>query len=294
MANFKTERNREAVASLVAGSSGKGATANDILDRIRQACEIKTNTQLAEVLGISQTSVSKAKTKGHIPSDWIVAISHKYGISADWILYGTGPKKLSMRDNDDLAKSQEVGREDKDIRALMDENRDLLKENKQLLHDKNKLLGDLIEKAIDPERDFVVPVVGLAECSLPGWEQISKKGLHAVAPVDIWKIKNSFGVIASSDSMSPAGIEPGHLVFCNTKMDPEPGDAVYIEQDDNHATIKLYLGETGKRDTLMLRLQGWQPKNEKRPGEHPKPFTMEMPKSAVKLLATVVYVKRRF
>ena len=258
----------------------------ELNSRIKQARGSLNQADFAKKIGVSPRTLGHYESGTRVPdAKTIENICVQTGVTPNWLILG---------DDTDQQKSRSPEPVSKRIDLLKSQLESALADNSKLLKEKGELAIQLLEKAIDPERDFVVPVIGLAECSLPGWEQISKKGLHAVAPVDIWKIKNSFGVIASSDSMSPAGIEPGHLVFCNPELDPEPGDAVYVEQDHNHATIKLYRGETGKRETLMLRLQGWQPKNEKRPGEHPKPFTMEMPKSAVKLLATVVYIKRRF
>lgn len=66
------------------------ATADTQLDRLKIACGAGTDTALGIALGISQASVAKAKKKKKVPSDWIIAISNKFGISADWLIHGTG------------------------------------------------------------------------------------------------------------------------------------------------------------------------------------------------------------
>lgn len=45
--------------------------------------------ELGAALGISSAAVNKAK-KSEIPPGWIVTISQKFGVSADWLLYGKG------------------------------------------------------------------------------------------------------------------------------------------------------------------------------------------------------------
>jgi len=49
--------------------------------------------------------VAKAKKKGRVPSDWIIAISNKYGVSADWLIYGQGSMYDSTRVNREPARA---------------------------------------------------------------------------------------------------------------------------------------------------------------------------------------------
>jgi len=81
------------VAASVAGSGEKDASAEflDIFGRLKQATSSATDTDLANCLGIQQGSVSVAKKRLQIPPAWITKISRDHGVSADWILYGTGP-----------------------------------------------------------------------------------------------------------------------------------------------------------------------------------------------------------
>lgn len=58
--------------------------------RLCQAVGASKDIELASALGIKQPSVASARDRKQIPSKWIIAISDKYGISSDWILYGTG------------------------------------------------------------------------------------------------------------------------------------------------------------------------------------------------------------
>lgn len=242
------------------------------------------------MLGITQASVSKAGTKGRVPAGWVVTISNKTGYSSDWLIYGEGPK---TRTEKGIAAPPDNKNTQKQLEKLQAEIRGLNTENKNLLRDINELTGKLYEKAIDPERDFVIPVVGLAECGMKGWNIQSITSLHTAAPVDIATADGGFAVVAIGDSMIPAGVEPGFICFCNPEIAPAAGDMVFVEREKSFATVKIYAGETRRKNTEFVALQDWLPINKKNPDEPQKPFTLEIEKSQVKRIATVVYVKRR-
>jgi len=61
--------------------------------RILKAAGARNDSDLARALGITPQSVKGSKDKGKIPPSWITAISKKFRVSADWILYGEGPMK---------------------------------------------------------------------------------------------------------------------------------------------------------------------------------------------------------
>lgn len=61
--------------------------------RILKAARARNDSDLARALGITPQSVKGSKDKGKIPPSWITAISKKFHVSADWILYGEGPMK---------------------------------------------------------------------------------------------------------------------------------------------------------------------------------------------------------
>ncbi len=66
----------------------------EVCDRIRYATNARTQIELAEVLDIRQSSISDAKRRDSIPSDWIVKLFEKYGLNPDWIKKGVGPMYL--------------------------------------------------------------------------------------------------------------------------------------------------------------------------------------------------------
>ncbi len=69
-------------------------------ERIKQETELKTLRNLAELLNITQPSVSERKKKGKFPIEWAYEIGMKYNLSTDWIMTGEGPK----RKNEELKK----------------------------------------------------------------------------------------------------------------------------------------------------------------------------------------------
>ncbi len=69
------------------------------LARVFEAAGCRTQVELAAVLDISQPSISDAKRRGAIPSDWLVKLLQQRGVNPDWILDGIGPKFLAPSDN---------------------------------------------------------------------------------------------------------------------------------------------------------------------------------------------------
>ena len=66
----------------------------EVYDRIRCATNARTQTELAAVLEIRQSSISDAKRRNSIPSDWYMKLFEKFGLNPDWIKSGTGPMFL--------------------------------------------------------------------------------------------------------------------------------------------------------------------------------------------------------
>ena len=64
------------------------------MDRIRIVTGCGTQQELADFLGIKQSTVSEAKKRRAIPSDWLLTLLRKKGANPDWIVTGQGPKGL--------------------------------------------------------------------------------------------------------------------------------------------------------------------------------------------------------
>jgi hypothetical protein len=62
--------------------------------RIQFATNTRTQIELANILEIRQSSISDAKRRNSIPSDWYLKLFEKFGLSPDWLRHGTGPMYL--------------------------------------------------------------------------------------------------------------------------------------------------------------------------------------------------------
>ena len=78
----------------------------EVYDRIRCATNARTQTELAAVLEIRQSSISDAKRRNSIPSDWYMKLFEKFGLNPDWIKSGTGPMFLKI---DQVSKARRKG-----------------------------------------------------------------------------------------------------------------------------------------------------------------------------------------
>ena len=69
------------------------------LSRVFTVAECNTQAELAEILGIKQSSISDAKRRGAIPPEWLVKLLQKKGANPEWVMTGTGQKYLGHSDN---------------------------------------------------------------------------------------------------------------------------------------------------------------------------------------------------
>lgn len=69
----------------------KPDTFEDAYARIQAATRTRTQTEIANLLGIKQSSISDAKKKNTIPDGWLITLYRTFGLEPDWILYGQEP-----------------------------------------------------------------------------------------------------------------------------------------------------------------------------------------------------------
>ena len=67
---------------------------DEIFERIKIATNTRTQVELAEVLDIRQSSISDAKRRNSVPSDWYMKLFEQFGLSPDWLKKGSGPMYL--------------------------------------------------------------------------------------------------------------------------------------------------------------------------------------------------------
>ncbi|SBV92980.1 conserved hypothetical protein [uncultured delta proteobacterium] len=75
-----------------APEEAKGA--DNQFDRLFDAAGCRTQAELADLLGIRQSSIAVAKRRNRLPSDWLLKILRLRNINPDWIIFGSGAKFL--------------------------------------------------------------------------------------------------------------------------------------------------------------------------------------------------------
>lgn len=66
----------------------KVSSAMAVIERMKEIALCKTDTKLANMLGVSSSAINGWKIRNEIPGDYIVKISEKYNKSVRYILYG--------------------------------------------------------------------------------------------------------------------------------------------------------------------------------------------------------------
>ncbi len=69
-----------------------------VVKRIKDATDTRTQVQLAEVLGIRQSSISDAKRRDSVPADWFLTLFSDMGLNPDWLGYGVGPRVIKTKE----------------------------------------------------------------------------------------------------------------------------------------------------------------------------------------------------
>lgn len=62
--------------------------------RIQSVTNTRTQTELADILGIRQSSISDAKRRGEIPDGWLIKLLEAYAVNPTWVKTGDGPQYL--------------------------------------------------------------------------------------------------------------------------------------------------------------------------------------------------------
>lgn len=70
-------------------------------ERIFAVTECRTQVELAEILDIRQSSISDAKRRKALPSDWLMKLYEKRRVNPEWIRTGIGPQIIIISENED-------------------------------------------------------------------------------------------------------------------------------------------------------------------------------------------------
>lgn len=99
----------------------------DAYQRILAVTGVRTQTELADVLEVKQSSISDAMARGGgIPANWLVTLTEKFALNPHWVKTGEGAERLQPADGKPIISLKdysleillaEVGRR---FRLLMD------------------------------------------------------------------------------------------------------------------------------------------------------------------------------
>lgn len=62
--------------------------AQEVLDRLLYAAQVRRDAQLAEILSVTPQAVSQARKKNKVPESWLLKIAGKYGVSVESLAWG--------------------------------------------------------------------------------------------------------------------------------------------------------------------------------------------------------------
>ena len=67
----------------------------DVINRMQSVSGLKNGSQIAHAVGITPQAMTNYRKRDAVPAKVVVKFSNKYGISVDWLMYGTGDPYLS-------------------------------------------------------------------------------------------------------------------------------------------------------------------------------------------------------
>ncbi len=67
---------------------------SEVWERIKKETAIKNQTQLGELIGITQQSISQKKRENEFPIWWAYIIAKEYHLSMDWLFTGEKPIRI--------------------------------------------------------------------------------------------------------------------------------------------------------------------------------------------------------
>ena len=116
-----------------------------IMKRIHEATGTKTQVELADVLGIRQSSISDAKRRGRIPDNWLMELFRQFNLNPHWIVDGVEPRQVPLaNDSITIVENPAMGTPYEDILQKI---LDLLKEPARILPNNNEQSRRYVEHA---------------------------------------------------------------------------------------------------------------------------------------------------
>lgn len=82
------------------------ANFDEQMGRIKLITGKRTQVELADLLGVKQSSISDAKRRGSIPANWLIVLMRLNYANPEWILTGNGPLFVSFSSIRPLYKTE--------------------------------------------------------------------------------------------------------------------------------------------------------------------------------------------
>lgn len=200
----------------------------EVYDRIRHATNARTQTELAAVLEIRQSSISDAKRRDSVPADWYMKLFEKFGLNPDWVKGGTGPMYLRVNQVYSPVNDSPDG-----------------------LHEEPAFYADPV--AISKLSPVYSTVCSFEEGKKPELQQIGRIALpqHYVGPdLMVFRIE--------SDSFAPLVVRGAYTGVDTSRKHPVSGDiyAVYMPHE-GVALKRLFLDGDKNRFLLQTEQPGF-------------------------------------
>ena len=149
-------------------------------------------------------------------------------------------------------------------------------------------------------QDVGLPIYGLSECG-PGI--LKSTHLQMNGTKEMLLSEKAYIVITIGDSLTPMGINPGMMCYCEPTITPIRGDIVHIIRNDDVNLLKRFDEDIEISGHKAMAVTGWI-ESEQGTSEDFAPDTaiqpskyvaekMDIDLTQVKSIATVIYVKRK-
>lgn len=93
-------------------------SAESVIERLKQLFEVKTDQELAGILGVSKPTISSWRQRNSVSHTICIQISQEKNISLDWLLAGEGAMLKTNGDNIAAAANDSVA--NREARVVLD------------------------------------------------------------------------------------------------------------------------------------------------------------------------------
>lgn len=200
-----------------------------VLDRMKQAAGVRTQTQLAEVLGVGKAAISDAKRRHVIPASWYIRLSRPpYLINPSWLETGIEPRYIVPPPG-----AEEEHPNASPVKTAQD-------------------VGENRPEGLEPEEYSLVPIVAArpsggggsleTEAGVEGYYAFRRNWLERKGNVSSMRLMRVTG-----DSMQPTINDSDVVLVDESQKDTYEGKIYVIRIDDDIVVKRL-----GKKPGMLM------------------------------------------